>query len=107
MAENYIENLREEVNKGMRGKAETGVYPSRPPLGYKNDKPTGGIAVDPEKARIVRRMFELYATGEFSLARLVKAILQEFGCSLPKGYVHKLLMNPFYRGKLSGKASCI
>jgi site-specific DNA recombinase len=44
-------------------------------------------------------MFELYATGEFSLAQLVKATRQEFGCSLAKGYVHKLLMYPFYRGK--------
>jgi hypothetical protein len=99
MAENYIENLREEVNKGMRGKAETGVYPSRPPLGYTNDKATGGIAIKPEKAHIARCMFELYATGEFSLAQLVKVIRQEFGCSLAKGYIHKLLMHPFYRGK--------
>jgi site-specific DNA recombinase len=32
IARNYIENLREEVKKGMREKAEQGVYPSRPPL---------------------------------------------------------------------------
>src|SRR5215469_9425777 len=47
MASNYIENLREEVNKGMRAKAETGVYPSRPPFGYTNDKATGRITIDP------------------------------------------------------------
>jgi site-specific DNA recombinase len=33
MARNYIENLREEVKKGMREKAEQGIYPSRPPVG--------------------------------------------------------------------------
>ena len=32
IARNYIENLREEVKKGMREKAEQGIYPSRPPL---------------------------------------------------------------------------
>ena len=37
MARNYIENLREEVKKGMREKAEQGVYPSRPPFGYRNN----------------------------------------------------------------------
>jgi hypothetical protein len=29
LARNYIENLREEVRKGMREKAEQGIYPSR------------------------------------------------------------------------------
>jgi DNA invertase Pin-like site-specific DNA recombinase len=29
MARNYIDNLREEVKKGMREKAEQGIYPSR------------------------------------------------------------------------------
>ena len=38
LARNYIDNLREEVKKGMREKAEQGVYPSRPPIGYKNNK---------------------------------------------------------------------
>jgi hypothetical protein len=28
--------LKEEVKKGMREKAEQGIYPSRPPLGYRN-----------------------------------------------------------------------
>jgi site-specific DNA recombinase len=32
IARNYIENLREEVRKGMREKAEQGIYPSRPRL---------------------------------------------------------------------------
>src|SRR5690349_2917834 len=31
IARNYIDNLREEVRKGMREKAEQGIYPSRPP----------------------------------------------------------------------------
>ena len=38
LARNYIENLREEVKKGMREKAEQGIYPSRPPFGYRNNK---------------------------------------------------------------------
>lgn len=38
IARNYIENLRDEVRKGMREKAAQGIYPSRPPLGYRNNK---------------------------------------------------------------------
>jgi site-specific DNA recombinase len=43
-------------------------------------------------------MFELYATGEFSLATLRKALQTEFGVSLAKSYLDKLLKNPFYIG---------
>ena len=46
IARNYVENLREEVRKGMREKAEQGVYPSRPPLGYRNNKLERSIEVD-------------------------------------------------------------
>jgi site-specific DNA recombinase len=34
VAKHYIDNLKEEVRKGMREKASQGIYPSRPPLGY-------------------------------------------------------------------------
>jgi site-specific DNA recombinase len=40
VAKHYSENLREEVKKGMREKAEQGIYPSRPPFGYKNNSAT-------------------------------------------------------------------
>src|SRR5579863_3760812 len=99
IARNYIENLREEVRKGMREKAEQGIYPSRPPLGYQNNKLEHTIEVDPRKAPIAKRMFELYATGQHSLTSLRIAIQDEFGTNLAKGYLERLLKNPFYRGQ--------
>ncbi len=99
IARNYIENLREEVRKGMREKAEQGIYPSRPPLGYQNNKLEHTIEVDPKKAPIARRMFELYASSKHSLASLRQALLAEFGCPLAKGYLERLLKNPFYKGQ--------
>jgi site-specific DNA recombinase len=51
IARNYIENLREEVRKGMREKAEQGIYPSRPPLGYRNNKLEHTIELIPRKLR--------------------------------------------------------
>ena len=41
IARNYIENLRDEVRKGMREKAAQGIYPSRPPLGYRREVTLG------------------------------------------------------------------
>ena len=98
IARNYIENLREEVRKGMREKAEQGIYPSRPPLGYRNNKLEHTIEINPQRALIAKRMFELYATGNYSLASLCKALLSEFGTKFAKGYLERLLKNPFYTG---------
>jgi site-specific DNA recombinase len=98
MARNYIDNLREEVCKGMREKAEQGIYPSRPPLGYRNNKLERTIEVDPEKAPIASRLFELYATGTHSLSPLRKAIAEEFSRVYAKGHLQKTLKNPFYTG---------
>ncbi len=98
IARSFIDNLREEVRKGMREKAEQGVYPSRPPLGYANNVPKRSIEVHPVNSRIVTDMFALYATGEYSLARVRTLIRERHGRLLAKGYLHKLLQNRFYTG---------
>jgi site-specific DNA recombinase len=99
MARNYIENLKEEVKKGMREKAEQGIYPSRPPIGYQNNKLEHTIEVDPRRAPIARRIFELYASSRHSLASLRKAVRDEFGINLAKGYLNRILKNPFFKGQ--------
>jgi site-specific DNA recombinase len=99
IARNYIENLKEEVKKGMREKAEQGIYPSRPPLGYQNNKLERTIEVNPQKALIAQRIFELYASGQYSLTSLRKVVRDEFGIDLAKGYLDSLLKNPFYKGQ--------
>ncbi len=65
MAKNYIDNLSEEVKKGMTEKAAQGIWPTKTPLGYRNARSPEGqriIEVDPEVARPVRQLFEWYAT---------------------------------------------
>jgi DNA invertase Pin-like site-specific DNA recombinase len=98
IAANFIDNLREEVRKGMREKAEQGIYPSRPPIGYRNNKAEHTIEVDPSKVPMARRMFELYAPGIDSLSQVRLKIKSEFGIKMSKGYLHRLLKNPFYVG---------
>jgi len=44
LARHYSDNLSEEVIKGMREKAEQGIYPSRPPLGYLGTSQDSGLA---------------------------------------------------------------
>jgi site-specific DNA recombinase len=44
-------------------------------------------------------MFELYATGRYSLSGLRFELKGEFGVALAKGYLERLLKNPFYIGR--------
>jgi site-specific DNA recombinase len=101
MAKNYSENLREEVKKGLREKALTGVYPGNPPFGYKVNKAERIIEVHPVKSAIVSRMFELYATGTHSTKSLSKAIHLETGIRICKGNIHHILRNSFYVGSFT------
>ena len=101
MARNYVENLREEVRKGMREKAEQGIYPSRPPLGYRNNKTERTIEIDTRNAPIAKRIFELYASRNHSLSTVRKTIAAEFGRTFAIGYLAKLLKNRFYAGEFA------
>jgi site-specific DNA recombinase len=104
MAKNYIDNLSEEVKKGQLEKARKGHYPLVAPYGYKNNKETRMIAVDETEALWVRRMYELYATGNYSLNALREVLYEEgmrFRPSQPKIHkstLSKMLQNIIYTG---------
>jgi site-specific DNA recombinase len=99
VARNYSENLREEVKKGMNEKASQGFYPGRAPFGYRNNKDTRKIDLNPEKAAVVKRAFELYASGRFSLKTLAKEIRKEKGVSISRSQLGKMLTDTFYIGR--------
>src|ERR1700692_4736478 len=86
MAKNYIDNLSEETQKGMREKAEQGIYP------------------DPDFAPLVTRLFETYATGSQSLKELTHlarawGLTFRSGTQMSKSAVHRILRNPIYMGR--------
>jgi len=74
MAKGFTDNLSEEVRKGMLEKAEQGFYPSIAPYGYINVKKNGRkvLKVNYDEAVYIKKMFELYATGAYSLLSLKK-----------------------------------
>jgi site-specific DNA recombinase len=98
VAKHYVENLKEEVKKGMREKAEQGFYPGRAPIGYRNNPLTRAIDIDPERAPIVKRIFEMYASGNYSLTTLRKAVLSELGVRINRAYLETILKSRFYLG---------
>ena len=107
MAKNYIDNLSEETQKGLREKAEQGFYPSWGPIGYRNaDGPNGKrvIEPDPAVAPLLVRLFENYATGNSSLKDATRLARQwgltfRSGTPISKSVTHKILRNPIYMGR--------
>jgi len=103
MAKNYIDNLSEETRKGLLEKAEEGEFPALAPLGYRHDTANKTIELDEQRAPIIRKMFELYATGEYSI-RGLQAHVTDRGLTSRKGNkvmrssVAEMLKNPFYHG---------
>ena len=109
MAKNYIDNLSEEVRKGMREKAEQGHWPTVAHVGYVNNLETRRIEVDRERGPLVARLFEAYAEGDMSLKE-VTLLAREIGLTHPrvarrlaKSEVHRLLRNPIYAGEFLWK----
>ena len=101
----YIDNLSENIKRGIRQKVRNGVYPGLAPVGYLNDPKSRGIAIDTHKAPLVSKIFELYSTGDYTLERLKDAITSlGFRTRNNKAIgVSKLLLiltNPFYYGIL-------
>jgi site-specific DNA recombinase len=97
-AKYYSDNLTEEVIKGMREKAEQGIYPGHAPIGYLNNRATREIDIHPENSEIVKLMFETYSTGKYSLSELRKFVRTQTGKTLNRAYIHKILRNKFYVG---------
>ena len=98
LAKHYVDNLKEEVKKGMQGKAEQGMYPGHAAFGYHHDKIARTIIIDSERSAIVRRIFEAYDNGRNSIDSLRELVRNEFGLRMQRSQVHNILRNTFYTG---------
>ena len=99
----YVDNLSENVKRGLREKLRRGEWPGCAPLGYMNDPVSHTVKPEPEKARFVYKVFELYATGNYSLEELLKEVHRwgltaKAGKPIFKSCLAKMLRNPFYYG---------
>ena len=115
IAEFYSRNLANEVMKGMGEKARNGGTLGKAPLGYinvrardENGREVRTVALDEERAPLVRLAFTEYATGNWTVSQLAKH-LAGLGLDVPatpskparpitKGRLHTLLRHPYYKG---------
>jgi site-specific DNA recombinase len=105
VAQYYIDNLSEEVRKGQKEKISQGGYPSWPPVGYRSIGTKGHIehVIDEEKGPLVKKAFDLYATGLHSVQSLLDILDKEglrsrTGRHMTKSRFYELLRNPFFYG---------
>jgi site-specific DNA recombinase len=114
IAEFYSRNLATEVIKGCVQKAKTGGTPGRAPTGYlnvrrsENGREVRAVEVDPVRGPLMAWAFETYATGEWTIRRLLAELTarglattpgpRSPGKPLAVSHLHKLLRNPYYMG---------
>ena len=99
----YVDNLAENIKRGHRAKLRKGIWPGFAPLGYANNHKTRDIDVDIEKAPLIKKGFELYSTGKYTLKQIAK-ILKDLELRSYKGNVlavscvQRMLSKSFYYG---------
>ena len=106
-----LENDNKSVNvrEALKLKAERGVFPGKARPGYRNnhEKLQGlrDISAHPTYFPLMRKLFDLALTGNYSIERLVKEAADlgirssKSGKPICKSWMHRLLRDPFYTGK--------
>ncbi len=113
-AKTYVGNLRDNVKRSIDYNTKRGIWQSQAPLGYlnrrdDNNKPI--IIIDPDRALGVKRLFEEYASGLYTVGELVKkseifgATNKKTGKTITKAALFNILNNPFYYGMMKVKGT--
>jgi len=114
-AKSYVLNLSENVKRSLEYKRRNGEWGGKAPLGYLNSRDGAGkstLILDPERAFLVRMLFEDYAKGTDSISGdLVRKAKQwaltnktRKGGPLSASQIQHILRNPFYYGEMKVKA---
>ncbi len=101
------DNKSLNVKRGLRAKAELGLWANPAPTGYLHEKRTdrkGYIMLDPKRAPIIKKMFEKVANEQYSGRRLYGWLKDEIkfttknGKPLALGNIYRILKNTMYYG---------
>jgi hypothetical protein len=108
MANQFVLDLSKDVIRGLSTKNQKGWRPGMAPLGYKNDKSglkgNKKIFVDGERFPIIRKLWDMLLSENYSVHELTKIASQQFGIKSRKGLplhdstLYGIFTNPFYYG---------
>ncbi len=103
----YVDNLSENVKRGLYFKLRNGGWPSVAPLGYKSDRNTKSVVIEPRSARLVKEGFRRFASGELSSMKDVRDFFYRNGISRKNGkplhlnQIRGVLTRTFYYGLMT------
>lgn len=105
LAKSFVLNISDNVKRTYEYKIRHGEWIGKAPIGYINVIEENGnkdIIPDPARAHLVVKMFELYATGNYSIRTLTKE-MRDLGLKatvegnpITTSMVFKALRDPFY-----------
>src|SRR3989338_3454351 len=95
----YVDNLSENIKRGHRNKVKEGIWPQMSPLGYVNKNKR--ILPDENIAPLIKKTFEAYATGNFTLREVrdkfnALGLKRKSGKELAVSNYQKLIKNHIY-----------
>jgi len=99
----YSDNLKQNVERGIRQKLRRGEWLASAPRGYINNQKTRNIEPDPVLARIIVQAYKEFATGKHNFPSLSKfladlGMIGKHGTPLCNSAVSNLLSNKAYIG---------
>lgn len=110
----YVNQLKEHVKKAVQYKIGQGKVIGNVPTGYLNRRDPvtneATVVLDPERAILIKRLFEEYSTGTYSISELTKKARQwgltssrKSRAPLGLASIANILENPFYIGYMTYK----
>ena len=112
MAQSYTDQLSDNVKRSIKHKINNGEWSGPAPLGYLNavdpDTRRKTIIPDSERAFLIKRLFEEFATGVYSQSELIRkastwGLITKKGDKVSKQTFSLILQNPFYYGYMKSK----
>ncbi len=109
VANQFILDLSKNTKRGMISKLEKGWQTGVAPMGYLNDKENKIIINDPERFNLIRKMWDLMLTGNYTPPKILDIANNEWGFKtrrtkriggnpLSRSGIYKIFTNLFYVG---------
>lgn len=113
----FSRDLSKIVTDRMKQKAQRGIFPGKVPIGYKNVRESltsdvRVVVIDEERFPLVRRMWDMALTGQYSVSQIARIADKEWGLKtiqtkrrggkpLTVSGVYAMFDKPFYMGKVA------
>lgn len=108
-ANQFILDLSKNTKRGLQSRLEKGLPNGVVPQGYLNDKENKTVKKDPERFNLIRKMWDLMLTGNYTPPKILDIANENWGYKtrkfkrigggqLSRSGIYKIFTNLFYAG---------